>query len=193
MKKHIFKDADNGLMWDIIPSINEKEPNNKQTLNRINKYTQYLNTWNDKDIIKFIVDDEKFGDFIKSLATDYSNEYTTGFALNHSNLPFAVAVLSPGTNNYSYNIEYVIVDSNYRNHGIGTRIIASLRDNIHEFIGNKNTINEINCWARNDNFASQKAILKNKFICKPAPANSSQSRFNLKIYTYKINDNSHSL
>ena len=54
MKKHIFKDADNDLMWDIIPSINEKEPNNKQTLNRINKYTKYLNTWNDKDIIKFI-------------------------------------------------------------------------------------------------------------------------------------------
>ena len=202
MKRQIFTDKKNSITWDIYPGLDYMSGNNVQALARIEKYVQELNTWNDESIAKYIVDDELFGDFIKSLIYEDYSDYKTCFALNSEHKPMGVAVLSPGYNNACI-IEYVVIADKYRvkkakvnleSLGLGTRMISSIRDNVHEFMGYNNNIEEIRGIIRRDNIPSNKAIIKAGFKAyRPARISELEHPSDYTTYYFRPHSKEHSI
>ena len=165
-----FIDKAYGLKWKIINSLDKDAPNNKTIVEKVEEYSNHLNTWGDEAVSKFIVDDEPLGNFIKSLIYDEYSEYKTCFVLkkiNNKETPIGVAVLSVDTRK-KCKIEDVVIDKNYRGKGLGTRMLSSIRDNVNEFVGYYPEIQEIYGLVRNDNHASQQALFNSGFICSSA-------------------------
>lgn len=184
MKRDKFFDFDNLISWDIFPSTCLLDGATTQTLKARDKYCSILNTWQDKDIHKFILDDGNVGDLIKGMLDEEYSEYLACFATDSKNKPLGVAVISLPSNKTS-TIEYVIIDPKQRRKGIGTRMLKSITENLIDFSYRFNKANQLYATARKDNEGSIKALLKSNFVVKPSPR---QGTLDYKEFYFNLKD-----
>lgn len=187
MRNYLFKDKENLISWDIIPSFTQMGDNKKSYLKRLKKYTKSLNKWNDDDINYFITNNA-LGTYIEDMLNEEFQDNTACFVVNNVNLPIAVVVLSPPYDK-SVTLDYIIVNEKYRGQGLATRILQSVKDNICTMLNN-HSIEEISALIRADNIASQKVFIKQGYS-DLKPAHDKKSLYG--VYTCKLKENTNYL
>ena len=175
MKKLIDKDVH--LLWHIYPTKEVFKKYRKDA--KFKDITTELNSWISPNIDYFITSVHQIGlgnYLCENLITHYHINDNKGenfyllLAYEDNNL-VGVVILSNKENDISKDfklsdnqenmiIDYIIVNPNYQNMGIGTRMIKSIQSN--QNILGKST-EGITTVIDNENSASQRAFLKNHF------------------------------
>lgn len=159
MELHKFKDSDNSIIWNIIPSLNQVKNNETICRDFINDYKSTLNQWQDQGISDFIVDGKPLGDHIKSILTGNEGEYVGCFAVTKSGKPIAYLLLGPDKNPDTLIIHHAVVSSKHRGKHLARKMINSLQNNLDEFTSSKDIL-YLQAQISNTNIPSQKAFLK---------------------------------
>ncbi|MBE5757902.1 MAG: GNAT family N-acetyltransferase [Clostridiales bacterium] len=180
-----LNDLDVDLSWEIYTT--KEVATAKKTNKHLLQLLTNLNTWESQNINDFITytPQIKLGNFIFSnLTQNYNirNDRGKGFSLvvaYEENEIVGIAILNSKShdisidfklddNNTTLRIEYIIVNPNFQNQGVGTRMIKSITDHQKYFSSNKVT-NGVVADIDNENTNSRKAFLKNNFrIVMPA-------------------------
>ena len=175
MKKIIDKDT--SLVWHIYPTKEVLKKYRKET--KFKNITAELNSWISPNIDYFITSLHQMplGNYLsENLITHHRINDDKGknmyllLAYDDNNLVGVVILsnkendisndLKLGDNQENMIIDYIIVNPNYQNMGIGTRMIKSIQSN-QKVLG-KST-EGITTVIDNENSHSQRAFLKNNF------------------------------
>ena len=177
MKKLI--DNDVHLLWHIYPTKEVAKKYKKDT--KFKDITAELNSWESENIDEYITSlaHLKLGNFLcENLLSHYEinnnkgsnfylllalqNNEIVGVIILNNNSQNITTDFKLDNNENNLRIEYIIVNPNKQNMGIGSRMIKSIINNQDTLSSNKPT-NGIVSDIDNENIPSQHAFLKNHF------------------------------
>ena len=184
-----LSDENNAINWLFIDY--ELDYRTQENRDKIKPLRQQLNTW-DSDNIRRFISKMPIGDFMYDMCDIYNDRYddTKCFHLLafEDDILVGSAIIANNSNdiklklnNYTLpnnlKILYLLINPDYQNRGIGTRMIKSIVDN-QQFFSHTAKTQGITGDIHKDNIASQKAILKNHFnVYTPAPKNDDFSTY----------------
>ena len=175
MFNNFFKDKENLIYWDIIPSFNDISNANNKHHKRLKSYLKKLNSWQDDDIAQFITRKE-LGKHIEDILNEKFRNNTACFAFDTRYRLVGVVILQE-FDNKTANLDYIVLNEKYRNQGLGTRIIKSVKDNLTKILQSPQYIDTIYTMISDENPKSQKAFIKNGFYVKPG--NNKMSKYSI--------------
>ena len=178
MKK--LTDNKQSLDWVFIDY--EYDWTKEESRNFIKDELSQLNTWGSTNISKYI-SEMPLGDYMYDMCDIANDNYDTSqyfhllayegnnlvgtslIAINSKDIRFEFNDFTLPNN---MKILFLIVNPEYQNLGIGTRMIKSIIEN-QDFFSHKSKTSGISTDIHNENISSQKAFLKNNFTTFTPP------------------------
>ena len=168
-----FIDKNTGLKWLIFDCKSKQFKSQDWEL--FIGLNHKLNNWQSPNIEEFICGSYPLGDSLRIAVSNnsqifFNNSCYQAFAFDNEQL-VGTAILTTDKPKHVYledeisdrlKINYIIVNPNYTNRGIGTRMLKSINDNQKLFCNSVKTKGTV-AWVYPTNTASQKTFLKNKF------------------------------
>jgi RimJ/RimL family protein N-acetyltransferase len=184
-----LNDKNNAIEWLLIDY--EKDYTAQENRDKIKPLRQQLNSWSSDNIRRYITK-MPVGDFAYDMCDIYNDRYDDTKCFHvlafEDGILVGTAIIANNSNdikiefnNYTLpnnlKILYLVINPDYQNRGIGTRMIKSIIDN-QQFFSQSAKTSGISGEIHKDNIASQKAILKNHFeVYRPFTKNDDFSTY----------------
>lgn len=152
------------LIYDIETSLGWKKYNKSssdfESVMNDQKIDNIVDEWSKApNVSSLLISGNSLVSMFHAGLGEYNNIY---YAIENDDV-VGVAMIREPSDNYDFSsIEYLVVNPEFQYKGVGTRMVASIKNNPEFFVGNKHKGRFI-AYVRQENEPSKKVFLKNKF------------------------------